>query len=194
MVPLMNQNHPINRNPSPNLNRAPETGGSGWFKIFRSLNVLAPRELVLNDMPTTTKKSTPAKKSAKRATAKKTTKKAPAKKVAKKAAKKSPAKKTTAKKTTSKDAGKKDLVFAPDHESFWVSDGQVLNSLLALRDAFSEMDKQVYLYHAEGEANDFSNWVGVVLCDEKCAKDLQKAKTPSSAKTVVVRHLKMYAV
>lgn len=189
MILPMNQNPLRNRTQSPNPNRAPETGGTGWFKIFRSLNVLAPRELVLNDMPSTTKKSASAKKSTKRSTAKK----AAPKKAVKRAAKNTTAKKA-AKKSGGKKTEKKQLVFAPDHESFWVTDGQVLNSLLALRDAFDEMDKEAYLYHASGESNDFSNWVGVVLCDEACAKDLQKAKTPRSAKTVVVRHLKMYAV
>lgn len=140
-------------------------------------------------MPTTKKKSAPAKKSAKRSSAKKAVKKTSAKKATKRVAKK-----LTAKKPASKKAAKKDLVYAPDHESFWVTDGQVLNSLVALRDAFDEMDKEAYLYHAAGESNDFSSWVGVVLCDEACAKDLQKAKTARSAKTVVVRHLKMYAV
>jgi hypothetical protein len=140
-------------------------------------------------MPSTTKKSASAKKSTKRSTAKK----AAPKKAVKRAAKKTTAKKAT-KKSGGKKTGKKQLVYAPDHESFWVTDGQVLNSLLALRDAFDEMDKEAYLYHASGESNDFSNWVGVVLCDEACAKDLQKAKTPRSAKTIVVRHLKMYAV
>tara|TARA_B100000508_G_scaffold141056_1_gene145707 strand:+ start:4405 stop:4812 length:408 start_codon:yes stop_codon:yes gene_type:complete len=132
---------------------------------------------------------------------KKTTKKAPTKKAA-------PKKKVTAKKVTKKAAPKKaakrtpsrakskrkDLVYADNQSSFWVSDGQVLNSLMALRDALDEMEKEVYLYHARGEQNDFSVWVSDVLCDSKCASDLVKARTPRSAKTVVVRHLKLYSV
>jgi hypothetical protein len=75
-----------------------------------------------------------------------------------------------------------------------MTDGQVLNSLLALRDALDRMSEEVYSYHVQSDKNDFANWVGAVLCDEGCAKDLEKAKTPKSAKTVVVKHLKYYVV
>ena len=132
--------------------------------------------------------------------AKKTTKKAPTKKVVAKkavkkaspvkAVKKSPAKKVTAKKSTRK----KSLVYSNEQTAFWVRNGQILNSLVALRDALNEMEKEVYLYHAGGTHNDFANWVAAVLADTKCATDLEKAKTPRSAKTVVIRHLKSYSV
>lgn len=110
----------------------------------------------------------------------------------KKAAPKKAAKKTT--KKAPKKSAEKQLVYANDGTSFWVTDGQILNSLVSLRDALSSMHKDVYKYHAEGDHNDFANWVEVVLCDGDCATDLRKAKTPTSAKTVVVRHLKYYAV
>lgn len=86
----------------------------------------------------------------------------------------------------------KQLIYADDIHSFWVSDGQILNSLLALQNALSNMDKTVYTYHVNKSRHDFAEWVKVVLCDEACAKDLQKAKTPTSAKLVVTRHLKSY--
>lgn len=128
-------------------------------------------------------KKTPAKKAIKtKTTAKKVTKKA--------VAKKTPAKKP--KKVSSKKTPK-DLVYAADGQSFWVTNGEILNSLIALRDALSEMEKEVYLYHAMGDQNDFSLWVSDVLCDEACAADLEKAKTPKSARTVVVKHLKLYS-
>jgi len=66
--------------------------------------------------------------------------------------------------------------------------------LLALRDALDEMEKEVYAYHAGNAQNDFANWVAAVLADNACATDLQKAKTPKSAKTTVVKHLKYYSV
>lgn len=124
----------------------------------------------------------------------KTAKKATKKKVAKKATKKV-AKKTTRKvaKKATKKATKKNLVFATDGESFWAKDGQILNSLVALRDALERMDKEVYAYHISND-NDFARWVEAVLCDIECATALRKAKTPSSARTVVVKHLKLYAV
>ena len=101
-------------------------------------------------------------------------------------------KKPAAKKTTKK--AKKILVYADNQSSFWVSNGQILNSLIALRDALDAMDREVYSYHAGEAHNDFANWVAAVLCDDACAADLEKAKTPESAKTVVTKHLKTYTV
>lgn len=126
--------------------------------------------------------------------AKKTTKKATKKKVAKKATKKV-TKKTTKKvaKKTANKATKKSLVFASDSESFWAKDGQILNSLVALRDALERMDKEIYTYHVNND-NDFARWVEAVLQDADCASALRKAKTPNSAKTVVVKHLKLYSL
>ena len=139
------------------------------------------------------------------------TKKAPAKKVttaAKKPAKKVTTKTTKAKKpATTKTASKprakkttamkkpvKDLVYASDQESFWVQNGEILNSLLALREALDEMEAEVYKFHAQGAHNDFAVWVEGVLCDGDCAADLKKAKTTKGAKTVVNKHLKLYSV
>lgn len=162
-------------------------------------------------MPTQKKKTTkatkksPAKKPVAKKVTKKVTKKATAKKTPKKVAKKvtkkatkaatkkSAPKKTTTK-TTAKKSPKKSLVLAPNEKSFWVTNGEVLNSLLALRDALDEMEREVYSYHVSKEHNDFSNWVDTVLCDAQCAKDLKKATTPTKAKTVVVKHLKVYSV
>ncbi|MCA9362222.1 hypothetical protein KC906_02510 [Candidatus Kaiserbacteria bacterium] len=130
-------------------------------------------------MPTKTTKKPVAKKATKTVT----------KKVSKKVVKKAAPKKQGA-----KVASKKELVYADNQKSFWVTNGQILNSLVALRDALDEMEKEVYSYHAGTAHNDFANWVSDVLCDQACAVDLEKAKTPKSAKTVVVRHLKTYTV
>lgn len=132
----------------------------------------------------------PTKKAPRKAPAKKVA----AKKIAPKKAIKKAAKKAVAKKSPKKTTGKKSLVYAADHESFWVNDGRILNSLVALRDAFDVMDKTVYVYHSTGDQNDFAVWVDGVLCDASCARDLKKAKSPKTAKTVIVRHLKAYAV
>lgn len=143
-------------------------------------------------MPT---KKTPTKKSSTKQAVRKT----PAKKVTKVAVvkkgnvKKSVPKKTAAKRVPIKKTSK-DLVYASNQESFWTTDGEILNSLLALRDALAKMDADIYQFHAAGEQNDFSVWVDTVLRDGECADDLKKAKTPRSAKTTVVRHLKMYSV
>jgi len=138
-------------------------------------------------MPT---KKAPTKKPV---TKKTTTKKKPA---AKKTATKKPAtKKATTKKTKSTTAKKptKDLLYASDEQSFWVTNGEILNSLMALHAALDDMPKDVFEFHATGPQNDFSVWVETVLCDADCAADLAKAKSQKSAKTTVAKHLKRYA-
>lgn len=112
----------------------------------------------------------------------------PKKKVVKKTAKKA------VKKSSKKASSKKQLTYSSHDTSFWVSDGQILNSLVALSNALDTMEKDVYTFHAEGNENDFANWVEVVLCDGDCAKDLRKAKTQRSAKTAIVKHLKYYTI
>jgi len=149
----------------------------------------------LRSMPTKTTKKPVAKKPA----AKKSVRKAVAKKPAAKkpAAKKAAAKKTTTKKVpkkATKKASAKQLVVAPEHESFWVTDGRILNSLIALHDTMNEIENETFGHHVNSEKNDFADWVELTLCDGDCAKDLRKAKTPKSAKSVVVRHLKYYHV
>lgn len=133
-------------------------------------------------------KKTTAKKAAKKTAVKKAAKKT-TKKVAKKSVKKA-AKKSTAKKT----AEKKPLVVADNERAFWVRNGMVLDSLLALKEAFDEMEREVFQYHVRPEQNDFAVWVSEVLCDDACAAALHKAKTPKTAQTVVVKHLKYYVV
>ena len=127
----------------------------------------------------TTKKKPAAKKPA--------TKKPAAKKTV---AKKAPAKKT--KKTTATKKPTKDILYATNEQSFWVTNGEILNSLMALHDALDDMPKDVFEFHVTGDQNDFSEWVETVLCDADCAADLQKAKSQKSAKTTVAKHLKHY--
>jgi hypothetical protein len=120
-----------------------------------------------------------------------TTKKATVKKVATKAAtKKAVTKKTTAKKV----AQKRVLVRADDARSFWVCDGQILNSLEALHAVLGKMEKSVFTHHVNKDKNDFAEWVDAVLMDSACAADLRKAKSASGAKTVVAKYLKLYLV
>lgn len=110
-------------------------------------------------------------------------------------AKKVPAKKVVAtKKPAKKTVGKASLVYSQNEESFWISDGQILNSLVSLKEAFASMDKTVYAHHVTPSKNDFAEWVEQVLGDASCAKSLRAAKTPASAKTAVVKHLKNYSI
>ena len=116
------------------------------------------------------------------------------KKVAsKKAVKKVATKKVASKKTSTKKAARqKVLVYADNARSFWVHDGQILNSLEALYDVLNSMEKEIFSHHVSKEKNDFADWVSAVLCDETCAADLRNAKTPRSARLIVATHLKQY--
>lgn len=84
------------------------------------------------------------------------------------------------------------LVYASNDNSFWVNDGQVLNSLIALQEALNKMQNEVFAYHVRKDKNDFADWVDFVLCDGKCSSDLRKTKTKVDASVVVSKHLKSY--
>lgn len=123
----------------------------------------------------------PTKKIVQKTAVKKVTKKVVSKKV------------SPAKKVTKGIVMKKPLIYADNHGSFWVTDGQILDSLLALKNALDGMSKDVYQHHVSEERNDFAQWVQDVLLDIECANGLVKAKTPTAAKMVVTTHLKGYS-
>lgn len=110
--------------------------------------------------------------------------------VTKKSVVKKTATKASAKKPVSKAAPS--LVYASDSQSFWVSDGQILNSLVALEIALTSMDKEVFSHHVSKAKNDFAGWVDAVLQDSECAKSLKAVKTAKSAAMVVKKCLKKY--
>ena len=100
--------------------------------------------------------------------------------------------KKTPVKATKKNS--KELMMADNDKSFWVSDGQILNNLLALHEALLKMDEEVFLHHVSDGKNDFADWVDLVLCDAECANELRKAKKQPKAVSVVAKHLKTYKV
>lgn len=119
------------------------------------------------------------------------------KNVTKPAIKKSVVKKIpprTTRMVTTKTRGKRPLVTAPDQKSFWVSDGQILNDLVALANSFESMNKLIYSYHVQKSHNDFAEWVETVLEDPACATALRKARSPKTARAVIIQHLKYYIV
>lgn len=142
------------------------------------------------------KKTPPTKKAAAKKVTKKATKKSTSttKRATKAATKKiaTKATKTTKKTARAKVSKKRPVVEASNEKSFWTTDGQVLNSIIALNDALSEMQEAVYQYHVDKNRHDFADWVELVLDDSDCAAALRRAKTPKTARTVVVRHLKFY--
>lgn len=137
----------------------------------------------------------PTKKTSKTTTKKTTTKKT----TQKKATKKPPVKKsasTTRRQVTAKTAGKKStaktraLVCASDEQCFWTTDGRVLAHLGDLELAFGSMDESVFLYHANQEKNDFSEWVEHVLEDAALAAALRRSRKPHTAAKTVRTHIK----
>ena len=108
-------------------------------------------------------------------------------------AKKATPKKVAPKKRVSSKSNKA-LVYSDDGTSFWVTDGKVLNSLLALNEALNEMEDEVFSHHVNDNKHDFAEWVQVVLADEVCAKELRETRTPNGACRVVSRHLKTYRI
>ncbi len=141
-----------------------------------------------------------AKKTAKRATkkvSKKTTKQT-TKRAAKKAVSKKPAtskkvvKKTQTAKSAVKNSNGKVLVCAEGKKCFWTNDGSILRDLQELSAALDVMEEKVFTHHVTKEKNDFADWVEHVLEDAECAAALRRSRKPSSASTVVVKHLKTY--
>lgn len=86
------------------------------------------------------------------------------------------------------------LVRADDGECFWTTDGQVLRDLNELQVALSSMNEMIFGHHVNTMKNDFADWVDHVLLDSDCAADLRTAKKPTTARTIVVRHLRAYSL
>ena len=51
------------------------------------------------------------------------------------------------------------------------------------------MNDDQFAHHVNAQKNDFAQWVSGVLCDEKCARALLKAKTKKGAAGAAARHL-----
>lgn len=113
-------------------------------------------------------------------------------KTKKKAAPKKVTKVTRESKKKSQKTEKMALICAHNDECFWTTDGKVLANLVELRDTLDSMAEEVFTYHVNKEKNDFADWVESVLQDAELAAALRKAKKASTAKTVVVRRLKIY--
>lgn len=86
------------------------------------------------------------------------------------------------------------LVHARDAECFWVTNGQVLQNLQQLADAFKSMSKAVYTYHVSKDHNDFADWVAAVLKDDDCAAALRGVRSPSGSYKVMQTHLRRYKI
>jgi len=79
------------------------------------------------------------------------------------------------------DIIRKRLSEVPDDKVFWCGDGRVFKSLKDLATALNDMTEEIYLRHANGDRNDFSNWVHDVVGDVTLAYQLRKAKSRVTA-------------
>ena len=141
---------------------------------------------------TNRKKARPATKKASRKRAiRKTTPKRRAKKAAAKKAGRKTAKKTATKRTARRKT-KPVLVCAYGQDCFWVNQGPVLQDLIQLRDALTEMSDATFKHHVSRNHNDFADWVQLVLSDKHCANALRKSTKPQTAKSVLIKRLKYY--
>lgn len=73
----------------------------------------------------------------------------------------------------------------PEEKKFYCFDGKVLNNLVGLHIALSEMSDETFSYHSNAAKTDFSNWVKDVIGDEKLSLDIKKAESRVRAAKVV---------
>jgi hypothetical protein len=72
---------------------------------------------------------------------------------------------------------------------FYLNDGRILRNVAELKDALNTMSDELYAYHVNSEKNDFNNWVKDIICDEKLAHDLLKARDRAAAAKVTTQRL-----
>jgi hypothetical protein len=89
----------------------------------------------------------------------------------------------------SKEEANRRLGDVPDEKHFWCQDGKVVKNLKELEEALNGMGDETFHYHASGGRNDFSNWIGDVVGDNKLANDLSKAKSRIQASKAVAQRI-----
>jgi hypothetical protein len=112
----------------------------------------------------------------------------------KKRASRSALPKAARKSSTSTSSQKKDLLHAEGEYRFYFSSGHVISNLLELLRVLEEIDDAQFSYHVTAERNDFVPWVGIVLCDDACAKKIKRAKTRQATIDAVRTSLSTYNV
>jgi hypothetical protein len=74
--------------------------------------------------------------------------------------------------------------------AFWCNNGIIFKNLYDLESGFKNMPADVYVYHANSEKNDFSNWVSDILGDKRLASELKKCKSKEDAAKKVSAKIK----
>lgn len=77
------------------------------------------------------------------------------------------------------------IVNTSPNEDFWFHYGPVAKNLGELRDAFLEIDDDLYNYHAKGEVNDYAKWVREAFDEKELADKLETAKTRKRANKIL---------
>ena len=77
------------------------------------------------------------------------------------------------------------LADVPKEYAFRCHDGLILQSLGELGNALNTMTHETYVFHANKEKNDFTNWARDIIKDGMLANDLQKATNRAQAAKLV---------
>jgi hypothetical protein len=89
----------------------------------------------------------------------------------------------------SKEEAYRRLGDVPDDKRFWCQDSKVIKNIGELEEALGNMSDETFRHHSGEDRNDFSNWVGDVVGDEKLARDLSKAKSRVQAGKAVAQRI-----
>jgi len=81
------------------------------------------------------------------------------------------------------------LADVPKEYAFRCHDGLILQSMKQLGSALNSMTDETYVFHANTEKNDFSNWVRDIIKDGMLANDLQKATNRAQAAKLVANRM-----
>lgn len=90
---------------------------------------------------------------------------------------------------TLKEEAKRLLADVPEEYVFRCCDGSILRNMEQLRDALTTMARESYIFHANMEKNDFTNWVRDILKDDKLANNLRKATNQTRAAKLVASRI-----
>jgi hypothetical protein len=67
------------------------------------------------------------------------------------------------------------LAAVPAENVFWCHDGSIFKTIEQLKEGLARMSDETFAFHVTVEKNDFSNWVGTTVKNNKLATDLSKA-------------------
>lgn len=93
---------------------------------------------------------------------------------------------------TKSTPAKRPLTHAKGEACFWTTDGAILSNLIELSELLSTMPDEVFNHHVTRTKNDFADWIADVLDDAELASSLRSAKKRSTARTAIIRRLKVY--